>query len=320
MEMDRYSRQIILDKIGQKGQEKIRDTSIAIVGLGALGTVASELLTRAGIGKLILIDRDYIEESNLQRQTLYNEEDTGKFKAETAAKKLEKINSDTKIDYYVTDLNHRNISKLLVADLILDCTDNLYTRYLINEYCSKNKLPWIYSAAIKEYGNVTLFHKGPCFRCVFEESESTETCDTVGILNTITSTIASIAVTESLKFILNKNNETELIRFNIWDNSISKIKIKNNENCLVCKGKYPHLEGKKEKKSIKYCGNNNYQFYLKNLDYNIIKDKLKNIGKVKETDYCFIFDDLTVFNDGRILVKENDPERAKSLISKYIGD
>ena len=319
--MNKYSRQIIFNKIGKEGQKKIKNTSIAIVGLGALGTVASEQLTRAGIGKLILIDRDFIEESNLQRQTLYNEEDINKFKAETAAKKLEKINSDVKIDFFVNDLNHRNIDKLLVADIILDCTDNLYTRYLINDYCKKNKIKWIYSAAVKDYGNVMpILPEKACFRCILDEAESIETCDTAGIVNTISSTIASIAVTQTLKLILNENLNPELIRFDIWNNKLTKIKVKKNENCPACNKNYEYLQGKKEKDIVKYCGNNNYQFYLKNINFNEVKNKIKKINKIKETDFCFIFEDMTIFNDGRILIKEKNPERAKSLISKYIGD
>ena len=318
---NKYSRQEIFERIGMKGQEKIRKASVAIVGLGALGTVAADQLARAGIGKLILIDRDYIEESNLQRQTLYNEDDIGKFKAETAAKKLEKVNSDVKIDFFVNDLSHRNIGKLLVADIVMDCTDNLYTRYLINDYCKKNKIKWIYSAAIKDYGNVmAILPDKACFRCIFEESESDETCDTAGIINTASATIASIAVTQAVKLILNEKFEQELIRFDIWNNSITRIKAKKNENCLVCSGNYEYLQGKKEKNTIRYCGNNNYQFYLKNINFNHIKTKLKKVGDIKETDFCFMFEGMTVFNDGRILIKDKSPERAKSLISKYIGD
>ena len=318
---NKYSRQEIFERIGRKGQEKIRKASVAIVGLGALGTVAADQLARAGIGKLILIDRDYIEESNLQRQTLYNEDDIGKFKAETAAKKLEKVNSDVKIDFFVNDLSHRNIGKLLVADIVMDCTDNLYTRYLINDYCKKNKIKWIYSAAIKDYGNVmAILPDKACFRCIFEESESDETCDTAGIINTASATIASIAVTQAVKLILNEKFEQELIRFDIWNNSITRIKAKKNENCLVCSGNYEYLQGQKEKNTIRYCGNNNYQFYLKNINFNHIKTKLKKVGDIKETEFCFMFEGMTVFNDGRILIKDKSPERAKSLISKYIGD
>ena len=319
--MGRYSRQEIFEKIGKQGQEKIRNTSIAIVGLGALGTVTAEQLARTGIGKLILIDRDFIEESNLQRQTLYNEEDIGKFKAEITAKKLEKINSDVKIDFFVNDLNHRNISKLLVADIILDCTDNLYTRYLINDYCKKNKIKWIYSAAIKDYGNViAILPEKACFRCIFNEAESTETCDTAGILNTIPATIASIASTFVLKLILNQDLEQELIRFDIWNNNITKIKVKKNKNCPACKGNYPYLEGKKEKKELKFCGKDVYQFYLDKINFKDIKEKLNKIGKVKEGNSFFVFDDITIFDDGRILIKNSNKNKAKSLISKYIGD
>lgn len=321
MDNDKYTRQIIFGKIEKKGQEKIRKASVAIVGLGALGTVAAEQLARAGIGKLILIDRDYVEANNLQRQVLYDENDIGKFKAEIAAEKLQKINSDAAIDFFVSDLTHRNIGKLLVADIIIDCTDNLYTRYLINDYCRKNKTAWIYSAAIKDYGNVmAILPEKACFTCVFGKAESTETCDTAGIINTIPAAIASISVTQALKLILNQAIEQELIRFDIWNNNMTKIKVRKNEKCPVCSGNYEYLQGKKEKKIVKYCGNNNYQFYLRNLNFNEIKNKLKNIGKIKETDFCFIFDDITVFTDGRVMVKEKDEKRAKSLISKYIGD
>ncbi len=318
--MDRYSRQVIFSKIGKQGQEKIKKATVAIVGLGALGTVSAELLARAGIGKLILIDRDFIEENNLQRQTLYDENDIGKFKAEIAANKLQKINSEVKIDYFINDLNHRNITKLLVADIIMDCTDNLYTRYLINDYCRKNKIRWIYSAAIKDYGNVmAILPDKACFRCIFKESESTETCDTAGIINTIPMTIASIAVTQALRLILNEKICQELIRFDIWNNNITKIKVKKNNDCKTCNENYEYLEGKKEKKETRLCGNA-YQFYLDKMNYHDIKEKIKKIGKIHETDSFFIFDNMTIFDDGRILIKNASKEKAKALISKYIGD
>ena len=179
----------------------------------------------------------------------------------------------------------------------------------------------VYSAAVKNYGNVMpVLPDKACFRCVFNEAESNETCDTAGIINTIPAAIAGIAVTQTLKLILNENFEQELIRFDIWNNSIAKIKVKKSENCPACSGNYEYLEGKKEGGMIRYCGKNSYQFYLKNMDFNGIKDRLKKINKIKETDFCLFFDGMTIFNDGRILVKEKSPERAKSLVSKYIGD
>lgn len=317
---ERYSRQVIFDKIGAKGQEKIRKSSITLVGIGALGSVAAELLCRAGIGKLVLIDRDFIEESNLHRQNLFLERDIGKFKSEVAAKRLKLINSKTKIDFFVTDLNHRNINELLKEGLILDCTDNIYTRHLINEYCLKNKKSWIYSAAIRDYGNVMpIFPEWACFRCVFGNAKANDTCDTSGIINTITNTISSISVTIALKLILNIKINQELIRYDIWNNHLSKIRVKKNNDCAACKGNYEFLSGKNEAHFTKYCGNNNFQFFLENLEFNKIKKKLEKISNTKQTQYCLFFKNMIIFRDGRVLIRDKGYERAKSLIAKYIG-
>src|SRR3989338_4354446 len=197
----RYSRQILLQEIGKEGQVILQNKKVAIVGVGALGTVAAELLARAGGGSLILIDRDTVEESNLQRQTRFDEKSAGKNKASAAEKRIKEINSEIKVEFHSLHLNSQNIGLLQSADLILDCTDNLQTRFLINDYCRKEKKIWIYAAAIKTSGYVMpVFPNGPCLQCFLTES-SQETCDTVGVLNTITVSIASLQATLALKIL-----------------------------------------------------------------------------------------------------------------------
>ena len=153
---DRYSRQEIIPEIGKKGQQKLKKSKITIIGVGAIGTVTAELLTRAGIGNITLFDKDIVELNNLQRQTLYQENDVGKAKSLVAAKKLQKINSTIKIKGYNTEINSKNITKIK-SDIILDCTDNMETKFLINDYCSKEKIPWIYASAIKNIGTIINF-------------------------------------------------------------------------------------------------------------------------------------------------------------------
>lgn len=325
----RYIRQEIFAKIGKKGQEKLRKSNVAIVGLGALGSVSAELLTRAGVGKLVLIDRDVVELSNLQRQSLFNENDIGNPKALAAKEKLNAINSDVKINFFVDDLNFENIKKILnKKNLILDCTDNLETRFLINDFSVKNKIPFIYASAVGSKGYVfdVIPNKTPCLRCFLKEATQLDTCETIGVLNTITSLISSIQANEAIKIILNKNNiEKNLLYFDIWKNELIKIKINKNKDCACCvKNNFEYLIGKKASKVIKLCGDNIYQIKTKTIDsnqFNNLKNKLKKIGKIVDFGYCITFDNkLTIFNDGRALVKANDEKEAKSLHSKFIGN
>ena len=193
----RYIRQEIFREVGKKGQNKLGNSTVAIVGLGALGSVSSELLARAGIGKLILIDRDIVELSNLQRQGLFDESDAGKPKSLSAKEKLAEINSEIKIDFFIDDLNFNNIEKLIPIKnigLILDCIDNLETRFLINDYCMKNKIPFIYSSAIGTKGyvfNIIPDKDSPCLRCFLQEAAKLDTCETAGVLNSIPHLISS---------------------------------------------------------------------------------------------------------------------------------
>ncbi len=309
-----YSRQELY--WGKKNQTTIQKATVTIVGVGALGTFSAELLCRTGVRKLIIIDRDRIEESNLQRQILYDHDDVGKWKAEVAAEKMKKSNPNVQIEFHITDLNHHNSS--LLNGIILDCTDNLSTRRLINEYCKKNKMPWIYSACIRDYGNVmSILPQGPCFNCVFGDAETNETCDTVGIVNTAVGVIASMAVTEVIKIIIGKSDSI-LLSYNVWSHSFSQITPKKNDACSVCNGKYEYLSGKYAQKIITYCGSNQYQFRLPRFDYNEVLRKFSSYNIKKGPSYFFV-DSLAIFNDGRVVVKAENEQRAKAILSKFFG-
>ncbi|MBI3026952.1 ThiF family adenylyltransferase [Candidatus Woesearchaeota archaeon] len=326
----RYIRQEIFREIGRQGQEKLRKSNAAIVGLGALGSVSAELLARAGIGKLILIDRDIVELSNLQRQGLFDEGDVGKPKALAAQEKLNKINSDVEIGFFIEDLNYGNIYKLIPIkiDVILDCTDNLETRFLINDFSIKNKIPFIYSSAVGSKGYIfnVIRNKTACLRCFLKEAMQLDTCDTVGVLNTATNLISSLQANEAIKILLNKAYiEKNLLFFDIWKNELLKIKVNKNKNCACCvKNYFEYLNGKKPSKIIKLCGKNIYQIKTKSINkkqFNNIKNKLKRIGKIVDFAYCVNFEGkITIFQDGRALIKAEDEKEAKSLYSRFVGN
>lgn len=327
----RYSRQEIFSEIGKQGQNKLRKSSVAIVGLGALGSVSAELLARAGIGKLVLIDRDIVELSNLQRQSLYDESDIGKPKAIAAKEKLHKINSEVKIDFFIDDLNYNNIGKIIGIkniNLILDCTDNLETRFLINDFSVKNKIPFIYSSAVGSKGyvfDVVPDKNNPCLRCFLKDAAQLDTCETAGVLNTITHIIPSVQSNEAIKILLNRSYERNLLYFDIWKNELMKIRINKNKNCECCvKNNFEYLSGKKSSKTIKMCGDNIFQIKNKSInkdEFNNLKNRLKKIGKIIDFGYCINFENkLTIFQDGRALIKAKDEKEAKSLYSRFVGN
>lgn len=231
MEESRYSRQELV--IGEKAQLLLRKSKVCIVGLGGLGTFSAGLLARAGVN-LRLIDRDVVELHNLQRQTLFTEKDIGQPKSLAAKKHLEDINSEIKVEAFNEDLNSKN-NQLLDSSLILDCTDNLETRFLINDYCVKNKLPWIYSAVIGVIGRVmVILPDSYCFRCYFKEKKELETCNTVGILNTTVAINSSIQVSEAIKILTGNKPSLGLICINSAANEIKTININKNKECLCC--------------------------------------------------------------------------------------
>ena len=250
----RYNKQISLKNIGIKGQKKLDKSFVALVGLGALGSHSASLLARAGIN-LILIDRDIVELDNLQRQELYTEKDVGKEKALVTYQHLKEINSSIKVEYYVTELNHKNLKILDKSNLILDCTDNLETRFLINEYSiSKNK-PWIYTGIIANQGMILSFNNSYCFNCIFKEpDESIETCDTLGLNNAVASLFSSLQVNESIKILVSGKNTQEMIYFDMESLDFKKIKVNKNLKCKTCNKEFSYINGKKKSNFVKLCG------------------------------------------------------------------
>lgn len=316
----RYSRQILLKEIGKEGQEILQNKKVAIVGVGALGTVAAELLARAGVRSLILIDRDTIEESNLQRQNLFDEKDIGKNKVSAAAQKIKEINSEIKVEAHSIHLSPQNIYLLQTADLILDCTDNLQTRLLINDYCKKENKIWIYAAAIKTSGYVMpILPEGPCLRCFLSESNQ-ETCDTVGVLNTISVSIASLQATLSLKMLLGKEIEPTLYHYDIWNLNFKKLQVKKKENCPTCSGNYAHLEKKETSKYIHFCSTGKYQVLGPKVDLQEVKERWEKLGNVNLDHTSLQFQNITLFNDGRALINAKTPEEAEAIYSKMVGN
>lgn len=332
--VERYSRQRILSEIGKKRQEKIQESSIAIVGIGALGTVAAELLARAGVGKLILIDRDVVELSNLQRQLLFTEKDLGRSKAVVAAEKLKEINSEIKIIPRPVHLSTENNRLIAEADLVLDCTDNIQTRDVINQTCRKNNLPWIYAAAIKTEGCVMpIFPKGPCLRC-FISTPPIETCATTGVLNTITSVIAAYQTTLALKMILQSQNdfakipskrneaapEGELLKINVWKQTFRKIKIKKRKDCPVCLGKEDPLIDKNNIKPISFCSAGRYQIIGQEKNWRKLQKLWKKNGLVFNDGETLSFREIILFKDGRALIKANSEAEAQAIYDQWVGN
>lgn len=329
LSMEKYSRQSILKEVGISGQKKLLNSKAAIIGLGALGTVVSELLCRSGIGHLTLIDRDIVEENNLQRQLLYNELDIGKSKALCAKEKLQKINKTITIQSFASDLNYKNINNLLSgADIIIDCTDNLETRFLINDFCLKNNIPWIYGAAIKWTGTVfnIIPGKTPCLQCIMGNAKSGETCETAGIMNSVSAMTASFQANEAIKLLLKIPHEKAMVRFNILNNSFLKINVSSSKKkeCEACNGNYEYLSGKKSSKSSKLCGKSFYQITpekpMGKKEFSSLKKKLSLLGKMQDFKVCIKFKELTIFNDGRALIKAEDEKKAKSLYSRFVGN
>lgn len=325
----RYIRQRIFSEIGKKGQKKLQKSSIAIVGIGALGSNSAELLARAGVGNILLIDRDVVELSNLQRQRLFDETDIGKPKALAAKERLNKINSDVKINIFIDDLNFENISKILKGKigLILDCTDNLETRFLINDFSIKNNTPFIYSSAVGSKGYVfnIIPGKTPCLRCFLKEAAQIDTCETAGVLNAITGLISAIQVSEAIKILLDRDCEKCLVYFDAWKNEMLKIRINKNKDCICCaENNFEYLGGKKASKIAKLCGDSVYQIKTKSIDkkqFKNLKDRLKKIGKLADFGYCINFEGkITIFRDGRALIKAKNEMEAKSLYSRLVGN
>ena len=335
----RYLRQILFSEIGEEGQKNICDSSVLVVGCGALGSVISESLVRAGVGKLAIIDRDWVEESNLQRQVLFDEEDVINSypKAYAAEIKLNKINSEVYVKGVVDDFNYINASKFIEGvDLILDGTDNFETRFLINDVSLTYDIPWVYGACVGSSGlSMTIIpHKTPCLRCVFESAPPVgllPTCDTSGVISPIVNAIAAIQAAEALK-ILSKNLNAvnkSLISIDIWNGSYYETEIASLEKseCKACMGEYEYLNGAAGSQTTVLCGRDAVQITRINsekVDFENIVKRLKEVTEVKKNKFLLQFNaegfEVTLFADGRAIVKgTKDAAAAKNIYSKYVG-
>ena len=332
---ERYSRQILFAPIGPQGQERIRRAKVAVVGCGAIGASVCTLLARAGVGTLRIVDRDYVEASNLQRQILFDEEDARQSfpKAEAAGQKIAAINSEVQVEAHVKDLTPQSISLLDEVDLILDCTDNFETRYLINDFTVKTRKPWIYAAAVGSYAVTMNVLPGDtaCLACVFPQPPrgTFATCETAGILNSAANLVASIQVTEALKVLVGAHEELRrsLLSIDLWTNDRSEIATaKPDGDCRVCKGlMFDYLESK-ARPQITLCGRNSVQIHERErpVDFPEMSCRLSPHGEVRYNDMVLKFwreaYELTLFRDGRAIIKgTTDPAVARSLYARFVG-
>jgi adenylyltransferase/sulfurtransferase len=337
---DRYSRQVLFPGIGVEGQARLKTASVLIVGCGALGSAQVEALARAGIGKLRIADRDFVEPSNLQRQTMFTEKDAAERtpKSIAAAHHIREVNSDVEVLPEVVDVNKSNVERLIAdCDLVLDGTDNFATRYLLNDACVKHNRNWIYGAAVGSYG-VTMTirpHQTPCLRCVFEEAPpaaSAPTCDTAGVIMPIISIVASVQVTEALKLLTAHEGELHqsLMQFDVWRNEWRRINPgAPNPNCATCAlGQFDSLAAEAGDFSAVLCGRNAVQISPQKstqVDFVSLAARLKANGEVKFNEYLLRFRtgnfEITVFRDARAIIRgTNETTTARSLYAKYIGN
>jgi molybdopterin/thiamine biosynthesis adenylyltransferase len=333
---ERYSRQVLFSGIGEAGQEKLAAAHVALVGCGATGAAAASLLARAGIGALTLIDRDFVEESNLQRQVLFDEADVRDAlpKAEAARRKIALFNSEVKVYAHVADLTPGNIHALLAdSTLVLDATDNFETRYLLNDYAVEQNKPWIYSAAVGAYAVTMNILPGEtsCLACIFPEppTGAVETCDTAGILNSAVNFAASLAVTETMKYVAGNRSglRRTLLSYDLWNNEWSEVSAAApRSGCQVCGQRdFRHLRGD-GRPHITLCGRNSVQIHehSRPVDLAAMSERLQAHGKVRYNSMLLRFERgeyvLTLFADGRAIIQgTTDVSQARSLYARFIG-
>ena len=333
---ERYSRQILFGPIGDAGQNKLSAARIAIVGCGATGSAMASLLSRAGVGTLRIIDRDYVEPSNLQRQVLFDEADAAESlpKAIAAARKIKAFNSEIVVEPHAADLTPANAEELLGGvDLVLDGTDNFETRYLINDFAVANNLPWIYAAAVASYAVTMTVLPGEtaCLACVFPDSPRgmVETCDTSGILNSAVNFVASIASTEAIKLVVGARDKLRrtLLSYDVWTNDLAEIKTaKPRAGCRACdQHHFVHLAGE-GRPHVTLCGRNSVQIHEQQrpIDFDELSRRLAPHGPVRHSEFILKFwrepYELTLFPDGRAIIKgTTDTAIARSLYARYVG-
>ncbi|HET6979127.1 MAG TPA: ThiF family adenylyltransferase [Pyrinomonadaceae bacterium] len=335
---ERYSRQILFNGIGEEGQRRLLAARVLIVGCGALGSAHAESLARAGVGHLRIVDRDFVESSNLQRQTMFTESDAEKRlpKAIAAANHLREINSEIEVEPHILDVNYSTIEQLLDdCDVVVDGTDNFTTRYLINDACVKHNTTWIYGAAVGSYG-VTMTirpHQTACLRCVFEEAPaaaSAPTCDTAGVIMPIINIVAAVQVSEALKLITRQEDALHgsLMQFDVWRNEWRRIGAgKRREDCSTCGLAIYETLSQVSDTSAVLCGRDAIQIspaQPTRINFSSLAERLRRAGEVKFNEYLLRFKtgnfELTVFQDARSIIRGTDEIAiARSLYAKYIG-
>ena len=331
----RYSRQIRYAAIGEEGQEKISGARVCMVGCGALGTFQAEALVRAGVGNVRLIDRDYVDYTNLQRQWLFDEDDAKEEapKAIAAARRLRRLNRYVEVEPLVGDLTPSNAEELLTGcDLILDGTDNFETRYLINDFSVKQSIPWVYGAALGSYGVVmpVVPERGPCFACVYPEPPQglQATCDVDGILASTTASVAALQVALGLRLLVGwADFQCRIQTLDVWDGVTRQINAGERDGlCRVCGSRiFAYLEGRR-RVPVSLCGRNAVQLHENSrpIDLKQVAIRLRPLGDVRVNEFALRFTGLdynfTLFPDGRAIVKgTTDVGVARSVYSRLVG-
>jgi molybdopterin-synthase adenylyltransferase len=336
--IDRYSRQTIIPEIGIEGQKRLSESCAVIIGCGALGTVIASALVRAGVGKVKIIDRDFIEYHNLQRQILFDEEDikANLPKAVAAERHLKKVNSEIMVEGIVSDLNYTNIEDLVQgSDVILDGTDNLETRFLINDISLKLKVPWVYGGAIDSTGmTMTIIpYETPCFRCIIAGDHYAAkglTCETAGVISPAPWIVASLQSAEAIKLLIGSAKiNRDLITLDVWTNQFKHLKFNGRrDDCPACgQNKFEFLDGKFSTRTTQLCGQNSVQVSGPakiNLSFETLAERLRSAGQVEYNEFMLRFhvdsQEMLIFRDGRAIVKDtNDEAYAKAFYTKYVG-
>ncbi|MGI8811893.1 MAG: ThiF family adenylyltransferase [Pyrinomonadaceae bacterium] len=335
----RYSRQILFPEIGKDGQEKIANARVLLVGCGALGASHAEMLARAGVGDLRIVDRDFVEFTNLQRQTLFKEEDARQRLPKAAAAKLRiaEINSEIEVDAVIADVNNSNVESLISdVDIVIDGTDNFQIRYLLNDACVKHTKTWIYGAAVSGYGTTMTIIPAvsPCLRCVFDEmpdAGSSPTCDTAGVIMPIIASVSAVQVTEALKLIVGDIDSLHrsILQIDIWRNDWRKIELgAANPQCKTCGlHSYEFLDAQAQDFSAVLCGRDAVQIVPPKpgvLDLKNFAKRLAGVTEIKQNEYLIRFTagehEVTLFADGRAIIRgTDDVTAARSTYARYVG-
>lgn len=337
---NRYSRQELFSPIGEEGQQKIREKHVLIIGAGALGSANAEMFVRAGVGTVTIVDRDYVDWSNLQRQQLYAESDVENNlpKAVAAKKRLEEINSEVRVEALVQDVTAEELEELVTdVDVMIDATDNFETRFIVNDIAQKYAIPWIYGACVGSYGlsYTILTSKTPCLSCLLQSIPlGGATCDTAGIISPAVSLVVSHQVTEALKLLVEDYESLRegLVSFDVWKNEYSCMNVQKlrKHNCPSCgeNALYPYLNKENTSKTAVLCGRNTVQIrppHKEEMDFERYKGLLNDrVNDLNVNPYLLSFSveekRLVAFKDGRVLVHgTKDISEAKTIYHRYFG-